>query len=262
MSEETQNTEVVETTSEVPQYTDIEQKALDMGWRPKDEFSGSEEEFIDAKEFVRRKPLFDRIEQQSKDLKAIKRAMEAFKEHNARVEEVAVQKAIQQLKAGRKEALSSGDGDQFDLYDEEIKAAEAQLTSIKKLKETPIVENTELPPEFQQWVDKNSWYNSTKYMREFADEVGQRLAATGLTPAEVLKKVEESVRKEFPQKFSNPNKQQAPSVTTGSKPSGLKASADEAKLNDFQKKVMGDLVRQGVLTKEKYIAQLKEIGAI
>ena len=35
----------------------IETRALEMGWRPKEEFDGNEEDFIDAKEFVRRKPL-------------------------------------------------------------------------------------------------------------------------------------------------------------------------------------------------------------
>ena len=55
--EENQNLE-----QEAPELSPIEQKAIQMGWRPKEQFEGDEEEFIDAKEFVRRQPLFDRIE--------------------------------------------------------------------------------------------------------------------------------------------------------------------------------------------------------
>ena len=54
---------------EQPTLSPIEEKAIQMGWRPKDQFEGDEEEFIDAKEFVRRQPLFDRIENQNKQLK-------------------------------------------------------------------------------------------------------------------------------------------------------------------------------------------------
>ena len=35
----------------------IEQRAIEMGWRPQEEFNGDEEDFIDAKEFVRRKNI-------------------------------------------------------------------------------------------------------------------------------------------------------------------------------------------------------------
>ena len=85
--------------------TSIEEKAISMGWRPKEQFEGDEEEFIDAKEFVRRQPLFDRIESQNKQLKNVTKALEALKTHYTRVEEAAVQKAINQLKAQRKSCL-------------------------------------------------------------------------------------------------------------------------------------------------------------
>ena len=70
---------------ETPELSPIEQKAISMGWRPKDQFEGDEEEFIDAKEFVRRQPLFDRIENQNKQLKNVTKALEALKVHYTRV---------------------------------------------------------------------------------------------------------------------------------------------------------------------------------
>ena len=92
MSEEL-NQEQLEQPSE-PKHSEVELRAMEMGWRPKEEYNGDEENFIDAKEFVRRKPLFDKIEHQGKQIKAVTKALEALKTHYTRVEEAAVQKAI------------------------------------------------------------------------------------------------------------------------------------------------------------------------
>ena len=235
----------------------IEEKAISMGWRPKDQFEGNEEEFIDAKEFVRRQPLFDRIENQNKQLKNVTKALEALKVHYTRVEEAAVQKAINQLKAQRKSALADGDGDSFELIDDEIKKAEHQLTQIEQVKNQPIVKETIVHPEWQAFQSRNPWYITTGYMRKYADEIGLELESKGIAPVEVLKQVEQAVRKEFPNKFVNPNKQNAPDVEQsrgGGKPTGKES---DSFMNEQERKVMNDLVRSGVLTKEKYIADLK-----
>lgn len=248
---------------EAPELSPIEEKAMSLGWRPKEQFEGEEEEFIDAKEFVRRQPLFDRIENQNKQLKNVTKALEALKVHYTRVEEAAVQKAINQLKAQRKSALADGDGDSFELIDDEIKKAETQLQQIEQVKNNPIVEETVVHPEWQAFQSRNPWYTSTGYMRKFADEIGQELAAKGVAPTEVLKQVEQAVRKEFPTKFTNPNKQNAPDVEqsrgSGSKPTGKES---DSFMNEQERKVMNDLVRSGLLTKEKYIADLKAVKGL
>jgi hypothetical protein len=242
--------------------TPIEEKAIQMGWRPKEQFEGEEEEFIDAKEFVRRQPLFDRIESQNKQLKNVTKALEALKGHYTRVEEAAVQKAINQLKAQRKSALADGDGDSFELIDDEIKKAETQLQQIEQVKNNPIVEETVVHPEWQAFQSRNPWYGNTGYMRKFADEIGADLASKGIPPVEVLKQVEQAVRKEFPNKFVNPNKDKAPDVEEnkgGPKPMG---KSSDSFMNEQERKVMNDLVRSGLLTKEKYIADLKAVKGL
>lgn len=66
MSDENVNVEGVEQVVEKPAPAPYEAKALEMGWRPKEEWDGPEEDFIDAKEYVRRKSLFEKIEHQNK----------------------------------------------------------------------------------------------------------------------------------------------------------------------------------------------------
>ncbi len=253
---EDQNIEQQE-QQESPALSPIEEKAMQLGWRPKDQFEGDEEEFIDAKEFVRRQPLFDRIESQNKQIKNVTKALEALKVHYTRVEEAAVQKAINQLKAQRKSALADGDGDTFELIDDEIKKAEQQLSQIEQVKNAPIVEETVVHPEWQAFQARNPWYTNTGYMRKFADEIGAELASKGIPPVEVLKQVEQAVRKEFPNKFVNPNKEQAPTVEQSRGSSKQTSKDNDSFLNEQERKIMNDLVRSGVLTKEKYIADLK-----
>lgn len=258
MEDQELNQTTPETTSEET-LSPIEQRAMDMGWKPKDQFQGEEDDFIDAKEFVRRQPLFDKIETQSKQIKSVTKALEALKTHYTRVEEAAVTKAINQLKLQRKQALSEGDGDAFEVLDENIKSAEKQLTQIEQVRNAPLVEEEVVNPQWTAWQAKNSWYGKSESMRVYADKIGLDLAAKGLTPNEVLSEVEKAVRKEFPHKFTNPNKTNAPDVETSRQGTGKKPSNDEAGLTEIERKIMNDFVRSGVMTKEKYLADLKAI---
>jgi hypothetical protein len=247
-----------------PQVSEIEQRALEMGWRPKEEFDGPEDEFIDAKEFVRRKPLFDKIETQSKEIKAVRKAIDALKEHYSQREEAAVKAALGKLKEARKEAIANSDGESYEMINTEIERVEAESKRIKQLQVTQ--EEPEIHPEFQAWTNRNPWYADVKYMRAWADDFGQTLHRNNpdLNPSQVLKKVEEAVRKEFPHKFTNPNKANAPDVENGKQSSRGSGKGDsiEAQLDDKSRKIMNDLVRSGTLTKEEYLKQWKEINEI
>ena len=104
-----------EQVNNTPEPTEVEKRAMEMGWKPRSEFDGEDDAFIDAKEFVRRAPLFEKIETQSKQLKALERSIDALKQHYTAREEAAVKNAIKSLKEQRKEALSQGDGDAFEV---------------------------------------------------------------------------------------------------------------------------------------------------
>jgi hypothetical protein len=245
-------------TTDTVTYSDIEVKAMEMGWRPKEEFDGDEEEFIDAKEFVRRKPLFDKIEQTGRQLKNVTKALESFKQHYTKVREVEYERALKTLKDERKSALRDGDGDRFDELDEQIKNVEKEAEQVRAAHDAPLVKEEVVHPEWQAWRNRNRWYESVGYMRKFADDVGNDMQQRGMSPAEVLKEVEKAVRKEFPQKFTNPNKANAPSVESSGAPSKGSKSLGDFELTDIERKIMNDLVRSKVLTKEEYIADLKK----
>lgn len=257
-----QSTNTEEVKQETPEFTPIEQKAMEMGWRPKTDFEGDEDDFIDAKEFVRRKPLFDKIETQSRELKNVRKAIEALKTHYGAREQAAVKSAIEQLTAAKEEAISNADGAAVTRIEKEIKAAEQEHARIEKLQVEPITQDApEVHPQFAAWQKRNDWYTSVNYMRKWADDYGLQLAQQGLAPEQVLKKVEEEVRKEFKHKFTNPNKSNAPSVE-GSSTKGSKGKDDDFVLSDQERKIMNTLVSTGTMTKDKYIAELKAIKGI
>lgn len=257
----TDNQEILDDGAAVPEGGDhpentgpseIEQKAMEMGWRPRDEFNGSDDDFIDAKEFVRRKPLFDKIEHSSREVKELRKALDALKTHYTTVKESEYNRALSTLKAARKDALTNGDGDQFEAIDQEIKRVEQEAVSVKQIDE--VQPEPVQHPEFVGWLNRNPWYNSTPYMRQFADQVGLKLKGQ-MPPAEVLKEVEKAVKQEFPQKFRNPNKESAPNVDSSDGKSGAKSGGFE--LSEQERRIMNTLVRTNQITKEKYIADLK-----
>lgn len=243
----------------------VEQKALEMGWRPLEEFEGDPEDFIDAKEFVRRKPLFEKIEHQSKELKAVRKALEAFKGHYSKVREVEFERAMRRLKEEQKQALVDQDVDRFYAIEEAKESIQKEKDAfVEAQQQSEIKEEPTLHPTFQAWMNRNPWYSTEKHMRVFADDLGVQLART-MPPDQVLKEVEKRVREEFPHKFRNPNKDKPGSVEEGSRSSagrtnaGASLSAFEKSLSDDERRVMNQLVRGGHITKEAYLKDLKAI---
>src|SRR5512138_1524244 len=61
--------------------SNYETVAREKGWRPKEEYEGDHEAWVDAEEFIKRQPLFDKIKSQSKKLKELEKTIEAISVH-------------------------------------------------------------------------------------------------------------------------------------------------------------------------------------
>lgn len=245
------------------QVNEVEQRAIDMGWRPKEEFNGNEDDFIDAAEFVRRKPLFDKIENTSRELKDVKKALQALEVHHSKVRETEYQRALNDLKAQKKTALEEGDADLLISIDEQITDLKAQEQANKVVERQAAATPD---PRFVQWVDKNPWYAQDNELREFADAAGLAYAKANkdLSPEDVLSYVEKRVRKAYPDKFENKKREKPSTVESGDNnaPTRKTTSDPDSILTDEERKVMNTFVRQGVMTKEKYIEQIKLVKGI
>src|SRR3990167_6558130 len=74
---------------EETQYTDIEQNAMELGWKPKDQFNDSEKEFIGAEEYLRRGPLIKEIMSRNRELKEMKDTLKKLSDHVSKNEQAA-----------------------------------------------------------------------------------------------------------------------------------------------------------------------------
>lgn len=242
------------TEQEHSEVSPIEARARELGWRPKEEYQGDEDNFVDAKEFVQRQPLFEKIEHQSRELKNVKKTLDALKGHYTKVQETEYQRALATLEAKKAEAISDADGAKTIQIERQIANAQREFREIQQQEQTPAND----PAEFVSWKAKNAWYEKDESMRIFADALGTKLAKDGMTPAEVLDSVAKKVKTEFPHKFVNPNKANAPDVGV-SGGNGRSSSSEKFELSDIERSVMNTLVRDGTMTKEQYIADLKKI---
>lgn len=255
MADEIQNNEIPQ---EVQTLTPTQQEALDQGWVPKDDFEGDPDKFVDAAEFLRRGELFRKIESQSKEMKDMRRALQEMGKHNQKIREVEYQRALDTLKQDKKTALGEGDAERVVEIDDKIDLVKAQQAQERQAAVQNVVPQ-EVHPELRNWINKNSWYETAPAMRGWADARGVELAQEGKSANEVLNILEKEVKTRFSEKFRNPNRERPSAVETSRGNTTNAKTSGEFELSDVEKQVMNTLIRQKVLTKEEYIAQLKAV---
>lgn len=253
MTEEIKTEGTQTSTQEEKQFSPVELEAIDQGWIPKEEFDGDPDKFIDAPEFIRRGELFRKIETQSRELKAVRQALDAFKQHHSKVKEAEYNRALKTLQEARKQAFVDGEHERAFALEEKIDEIKNEKEQVVREIEQPVQEEG-YTPEFQSWVDRNSWYETNEVMRATADALGIRLHKQGLSPEKVLARVEEEIKKEFAHKFKStkldrPNQVESP-TRSGGKSESFQMTAQE-------KDIMRKIVQTGAMTEDQYIQELK-----
>ena len=252
------DTPVVETPESTPQVDPIEAEAREQGWKPKEEYEGDPTKWRPAKEFVERGELFGKIDHMGKELKETRKALKMLQDHHTKVRETEYNRALTELKALQKKHLEEGNSDGY------LETTEL-LTDLKAEQKAREVVQQNVPnqpdPRFINWVSANKWYEKDAEMRKYADTLGAGYAASnpGIDPEEVLQYVTKEVRTRFSTKFVNPNREK-PSTVEGASTGAANKSLFE--LTDDERKVMNTFVRAGVMSKEDYIAQVKQMRGV
>jgi hypothetical protein len=235
----------------------VEQEALSQGWVPKEEFVGEEHKWVDAAEFLRRGELFKKIDLQSRELKDLRRSLVEMKKLHSSVQEVEYKRALDTLRKEKKQALEDGDADAVISVDEQMTLIREQQKALENEPEIQEESSGAQHPEFVAWTNKNQWYVDNEPMRAWADALGKQLARSGVPPSEVLRKVEAEVKKEFPNKFRNPNQDRKAAVESPTGRSG--SSKSSYQMTSEERNIMKTFVRSGVMTEAEYIAELKKV---
>lgn len=230
------------------------EKAMAAGWRPLEEFQGDPEAWVDAKEFIKRAPLYEKNHKLKRELADMKATLHEVKGHISKVSEAAYNRAVADLTARRDEAIDNGDREQVREIDKEIKAAEAMKTPVDNVH-----------PAIMAWEKENGeWFYKDAEISDF----GLAHAQTYLNRnpndfAGAMESMEKAVKRAFPEKFekTNPARKAPPAVETGGA-LGTKRTFGKSDLSDEQRKVMGKFVRMGIMTEDDYIKDLAESGQI
>lgn len=263
MTEETSQ-EVVEEVVEQPEYTEVEQKALAQGWKPKDELEEGKE-FISADEFLRRGELFDKIKSLKDEIHHLKSDLGAVVQHHAQVKESEFKRAVEYLKAEKKSALDEGDHERVIEIDDQI----AEVREAQKLSKQPSgpADNPQIramQETFVSWVDDNGWYNQNEELHDYADSVGLRYRRTNpdWSYEKILSEVAKKTKERFPEHFGGVRKSAPPSPDSGGQGirSSKKGKLSESDLSDDERRAMNVFVQRiPGFSKEKYLAELQAV---
>ena len=272
MSEENTAPEV-ESTSDP-----IEEKALAAGWKPLEDWEGDPSDWRDAKTFVDRGELLNKIHQQNRTMKELRTILDDMKNQVVTLTKQQLGAYESALKNKRKEFIEDGNTAEVDKVDK-------MLEEVKK--QQPQVQNGPTPSEqkriqevFTEFKKSNPWFESDSELTSEANQISQLKMqaaineyqqATGrqktyFTPEEaeeIFDFVSKEVRKRNPNKFKNQKKEAPPTVEGTSKSSsGGKRQYTMRDVPEDYKPIVNKFVRQGVMTVHEYVESLKAQGVI
>lgn len=256
------DTKGTEHESETPEVNEQEQVARSQGWRPKEEWTGDPNDWVDADEFNRRKPFFDAIHKVNQKNKRLEEQLTALQEHHNKVRQIERENARKELMEERRAAAKENDL-------EAVVAVDERLAELDKTSTAPVVPTRH--PALDAFAARNTWYDEDEDLQAYANGIGATIEKKNptLTTEEVLEMVEKKVKERFPDKFQTQTKSTVSSVSPSrpgpSGPGGVKKKKityndlpDEAK-DVYNKLVKSPRNPYGKMTPDQY---LKEYAAI
>jgi hypothetical protein len=281
MSEENQEVQKQETSADQEAQAVNEQtqkEARIFGWVPKEEFRGSEDDWVDAEVFVKRgkeinpilrknnELLMKKLDEKAKEIDSIKASVEEFKKFQKesferKTAEYDVQ--IAQLKSQKREAIAEGNGDLVVDIDDQLdslKEAQREAKEASKAKpepEQPAQVSIPDDPELQSWLNKNNWFGNDIEMTELANTLGSsvRKQFPHLTSRAFLEKLDDKIREYMPNKFLG-NKAKGSAVDSSGSVRGTGSSGKKSydNLPDDAKQACDRFIKQGwIKSKQEYI---------
>ncbi len=251
----------------------VETSARAKGWKPQEEYKG-DRPWVDAKTFLDREPLIERISGQSKTIARLERTVEAMARNYNKNLEHAINAKIAELEYQKEEAVKSGNVAEVKAIDKAIdhqRAAKADAA-------TPAAK-AEVAPEVAEWIEANPWYVNDREMHNFAYAYNEAyLKSHPGDLAGCLRETAKATRRAFPDKFSKSGGNGGerppapPSPDGGSPPAVPGKKYTVSRLTADQKLAHDQYIKAGTFDKaaaaakmtptEYYVKSLEEIGEL
>lgn len=233
-----------------------EDRALQMGWTPKEQFKGDPAKWVDAETFVKRGDEFlpflkANNKRQEREIAKLREAVSKAIEHSSKAEARAYERAKRDLEAELERATEAGDV-------AGVKAVTQEIVDLAKdiAKPTSTHPNG-WTPDFaeavEEWKEDNAWYGKDRVMTAFAHDVERELLDEGVPDKKRLKRIAKAVREEFPDKFTNPRR----AMPAAAEAPGLGRAPAAKGYNDLPadaRQFCDELVRDKITSREKYVA--------
>lgn len=182
-----------------------------------------------------------------------------------------VEAELDRAKAAYKEAYETGDPDKLIDAQEKLSALQNEKFRVESYKPKP-QQKQEEPVQLQQrpkvnepdaktkaWASSNPWFGEDSEMTGYAFGVHESLVKQGINPEsqadEYYRRIDDSMRKRFPDKFGEQYFEEAPARQTGSVVAPAQRSAKKPRRVQLTSTQVALAKRLG-LTAEQYAAQL------
>jgi hypothetical protein len=255
--------------SEVAEVQDVEvedvteKEAAVQGWAPKDQWKGDPDKWVDAKTFLEKGQKIQAIQKErndhlTKEVKELRQLIVEQRDMAKKARLQGYQQALEDIEQRQLQAVEEVDKEAF----QKAKADEKRiLKQIEDESKVPAVVEQTSDPEWEGWLDENSWYNDDNDLRDHASAMSIVIQnRTGLGGRKLYDEVKKEIKKAFPHKFGNPRRNDAGAVENGAQATIKKKSGrtfDD--LPDSAKQSFSKLQKQFKLqnidyTKDEYLS--------
>lgn len=241
------------------QRAEVEQRARDMGWSPKDQWRGNPGSWIDAQEFVQRgeqimpilrnnlrsrdteiAALKEQLRQANTGLQAANESIQVLTNLSTEQSRQAARDKRKALLREQAQARTDGDTDREIEIGEQIADVTSQINAAQAAADAdgdappptrrngkkstaasqPRGENPTADPEYQQWAGENPWFGTDHIKTAVATAVAQKLRSDPANASLQGKAFFDRVTAETNRALGNGSNQRPPSKVEGAAGSG------------------------------------------
>ncbi len=251
-----QETKQEETREEVLELSPIESLAKSHGWKPDGERNA--EEFIQF--------ALDNFSPRGKEIKELKATVDAMKSHMDKQKQLGYEQALGDLQRARQDAIIDGNIDEVNTLDQQIDQYEHALAE-----EAP---RQEFHPAALEFMERHAeWMNDKDSleafeMRTFVQQRDTALAALYPNdPEKHIQVLEKNLKEKFKGYFGKSEPNYYPSGDSDHTSGTARTRSSNKKLglqdlNPAQRMIAKQFEKRGVMTTDKYIQQLKDLGEL